>query len=185
MSPDRRRQNLLLAALAVTVAGAVAYELWPVPETAGGVPRAAVRGTAAKAAAPTTTLTAPNVHLQALRAGTPPPETPLARDLFRFKEKAPPPMRREPAATAPPITSPPPPPPPSGPPPIQMRFIGLVEATQQAQKIAILSDGRGVYQGREGDIIEGRYRILRIGVESVDMAYVDGRGRQTIRLSGS
>ena len=66
-----------------------------------------------------------------------------------------------------------------------MRFIGLVEAPQQAQKIAVLSDGRGIYQGREGDIIEGRYRILRIGVESVDMAYVDGRGRQTIRLSGS
>lgn len=66
-----------------------------------------------------------------------------------------------------------------------MRFIGLVEAPQQAQKIAILSDGRGIYQGREGDIIEGRYRILRIGVESLDMAYVDGGGRQTIRLSGS
>jgi len=183
MSPERRRQNLLLGALAVTVVGAVAYELWPASE-AGGVPRAAVRGATARAAAPAATLTAPNVHLQALRAGTPPPETPLARDLFRFKEKAPPP-RREPATTAPPVTSPPPPPPPSGPPPIQMRFIGLVEATQQAQKIAILSDGRGVYQGREGDIIEGRYRILRIGVESVDMAYVDGRGRQTIRLSGS
>lgn len=66
-----------------------------------------------------------------------------------------------------------------------MRFIGLVEAPEQAQKIAILSDGRGVYQGREGDIIEGRYRILKIGVESIEMAYVDGRGRQTIRLTGS
>lgn len=182
MPPERRRLTVLLGALAVTVVGAVTYQLWPAADTANA-PRAAVRG-AARAATPAATLTAPNVHLQALRAGTPPPETPLARDLFRFKEKAPPP-RRETVATAPPVTSPPPPPPPSGPPPIQMRFIGLVEATQQAQKIAILSDGRGIYQGREGDIIEGRYRILRIGVESVEMAYVDGRGRQTIRLSGS
>jgi hypothetical protein len=129
-------------------------------------------------------VTAPDVHLQDLRTGTPSPETPLARDLFRFKPKAPPPRAPQPAVTEP-VTSPLPPPPPAGPPAIPMRFIGVVEATQQAQKIAILSDGRGIYQGREGDIIEGRYRILRIGVESVDMAYLDGRGRQTIRLSGS
>lgn len=66
-----------------------------------------------------------------------------------------------------------------------MRFIGLLEATEHAEKIAVLTDGRGIYHGREGDIIEGRYRILKIGVESVDVAYLDGRGRQTIRLSGS
>ena len=50
--------------------------------------------------------------------------------------------------------------------------------------VAVLSDNRGVYYGREGDAIEGRYRILRIGVESVDLAYLDGRGRQTIRFTG-
>jgi len=31
----------------------------------------------------------------------------------------------------------------------------------------------------------GQYRILRISAESIEMAYLDGRGRQTIRLSGS
>jgi len=48
----------------------------------------------------------------------------------------------------------------------------------------VLSDARGVYYGHEGEIVEGRYRILRIGVESIDLAYVDGRGRQTIRQTG-
>ena len=38
--------------------------------------------------------------------------------------------------------------------------------------------------GKEGDIIDGRYRILKIGTESIEMAYLDGRGRQTIRLTG-
>jgi hypothetical protein len=38
--------------------------------------------------------------------------------------------------------------------------------------------------GREGDIIEGRFRVLRVGVDSIELAYADGRGRQTIRLSG-
>jgi hypothetical protein len=67
-----------------------------------------------------------------------------------------------------------------------LKFIGLVEAPESDARIAILSDGRGapVY-GREGDTILGRYRILHIGTESVEMAYLDGRGRQTIRLSGS
>ena len=74
------------------------------------------------------------------------------------------------------------PPPPPSVPPIALKFIGIVEATEHSQTIAVLSDGRGVYHGREGDIIEGRYRILRIGAESIEMAYVDGRGRQTIRL---
>ena len=50
----------------------------------------------------------------------------------------------------------------------------------------MLSDGRNPpFQGEEGDIIEGRYRILKIGVESIELAYLDGRGRQTIRLTGS
>jgi hypothetical protein len=65
-----------------------------------------------------------------------------------------------------------------------LKFIGIVEAPGQALKIAVLSDGRNVFYGREGDIIEGRYRILRIGAESLEIAYADGRGRQTIRLTG-
>ena len=58
----------------------------------------------------------------------------------------------------------------------------MVQATAQSQTYAVLRDDRGVYHGREGDIIEGRYRILRIGQESIELAYVDGQGRQTIRL---
>jgi len=74
---------------------------------------------------------------------------------------------------------------PAPPPPIALKFIGTVETPgQSAKKIAVLSDGRNVFHGREGDIIEGRFRILRIGAESIEMAYLDGRGRQTIRLTG-
>ena len=73
----------------------------------------------------------------------------------------------------------------AGPPPIPLRFIGIVDETRRHLKLAVLSDGRNVFYGREGDIIEGRYRILRIGVESIEMTYVDGRGQQTIRLTGS
>ena len=74
---------------------------------------------------------------------------------------------------------------PPPPPPIALKFIGLVEQAPSRLKLAVLSDGRNVFYGKEGDTIEGRYRIERIGAESIDMAYIDGRGRQTLRLSGS
>ena len=78
----------------------------------------------------------------------------------------------------------PPPPPPL--PPIPLKFIGIVEAPTHGEKIAVLSDGRNApFYGTEGAIIEGRYRILKIGAESIELAYADGRGRQTIRLTGS
>ena len=113
------------------------------------------------------------------------------RDPFRFQARqaaprpapaAPPPetSTSRPVIAGPPVPAGPPPVP-----PIALRFIGLVEAPTQAGRVAILSDGRGnVVYGREGDTIEGRYRLLRVGADAVELAYVDGRGRQTVRLAG-
>ena len=93
------------------------------------------------------------------------------------------PVTRRPAAPAPaPVLLPPGPPPL---PPIPFKFIGLVEGTTGTTRIAVLSDSKGlVVHGSEGTIIDGRFRILSIGAESIDIAYADGRGRQTLRLSG-
>jgi hypothetical protein len=181
MLPERRRLYVLLGVLALTILAAV-VRFWPGSAAPGGA-RTAARANA-RAAGPTS-VTAPDVQLQALSEERPKPVEESRRDLFRFKPKAPPPRPQQPAASVAAPSAPTGPPPPAALPPITMRFIGLVEAPEHAQKIAILSDGRGVYKGSEGDIIEGRYRILRIGVESIEMAYLDGRGRQTIRLSGS
>jgi hypothetical protein len=71
---------------------------------------------------------------------------------------------------------------PPPPPPIPLKFIGVV--TQGDRRVAVLSDGKSPVSGTEGAIILGQYRILKIGTESIEMAYVDGRGRQTIRLTG-
>ena len=68
--------------------------------------------------------------------------------------------RRRPAPTGPPTPAPPP--------PIALRFIGFVE--KNGKKLAMLSDSMGRPEsGGEGDIIQGRYRILKIGVESVEV----------------
>ena len=88
-------------------------------------------------------------------------------------------------AAGPPVVVAPPPVPqgPPPPPPIALKYIGVLETAQG--RVAVFRDtGGDIVNGKEGDIIDGRYRLLKIGVESADLAYVDGRGRQTIRLSG-
>jgi hypothetical protein len=140
------------------------------------------RGGTGRAGQPLTS--APDVHLRALDDDRPKPVS-GDRNLFRFKPKAPPPGLAAPpppvVRTVPSVPTGPPPLP-----PIPLKFIGIVEASGQATRIAALVDPMGnTFHGREGDVVLGQYRILKIGVESIEMAYLDGRGRQTIRLSGS
>ena len=58
----------------------------------------------------------------------------------------------------------------------------------QGRKVAIFvnTDGQGhaAMHAAEGEIVLGQYRVVKIGVESVTMEYLDGRGRQTIPMRG-
>ncbi len=67
------------------------------------------------------------------------------------------------------------------PPPMDLKVIGIVQSPGKP-KIAVFNDGIGLYSGTEGQIVLGRYRILWIGEESVELAHADGRGRYTLRL---
>ena len=186
MGTERRRQLLLGGLVVVLIV--VIVKVWPSATSTVLTPASNRTG---GASAPRQQQTAapgpPAVHLDALNGERPKPEA-TERNLFRFKPKAPPPPPPAPVQPVQPATpvvpAGPPPPPPLA--PITLKFIGVMEAPSQGEKIAILSDGRNApFYGKEGAIIEGRYRILKIGVESVELAYLDGRGRQTIRLTGS
>jgi hypothetical protein len=186
MAAERGRQ-LLLGGLAVVLI-VVIVKMWPGTSAAPPPASGKSGSTSASRQPPAAATPAPSaVHLDALAGERPKPET-GERNLFRFKPKAappPPPAPVRPVQPAlPAAPAGPPPPPPLA--PITLKFIGVVEALASGEKIAILSDGRNApFYGKEGAIIEGRYRILKIGVESVELAYADGRGRQTIRLTGS
>jgi hypothetical protein len=111
----------------------------------------------------------------------------MSRNPFRFGEPPPPPPpppRPQVIAPPPQPVTPPPPPPPVGPPPIPLKFIGVMQLPN-GQKRAALTDGRATLSGGEGDVIDGRYRIVKIGIESIVMEYLDGKGRQTIPLRGT
>jgi len=184
MAPEQRRQAIL-AVLAIILAG-VAIWLWngTSPTTAESQSASNVRSPA-RAKQPATGLAAPVVRLDTLESPKPEPGS-KDRNPFRFKPKAAPPPPPVPVAPPRPVVSQPPPSTANGVPPITLKFIGMWELSEQKRKIAMLTDGKGgvpIY-GEEGDVVEGRYKILRIGLESIELAYLDGRGRQTIRLSG-
>lgn len=176
----KRRKEILLGAL-LAVLALVVYRLTaaPAPSSRPSAPsnqRASAQG---RRAAPAE---APDVHLEALDDDRPSPGE-AERNVFRFKPKPPPPPPRPvtPVVTAPIAPGPPPGPPP--PPPITLKFIGVLE--QGGRKVATLTDGLGPPMfAVEGGTVAGRYRVLRIGVESIELSYLDGRGRQTIRLTG-
>jgi hypothetical protein len=182
------RTRGLTLLLVLVIGSAVGYWLWP-----SGAP-----GTSARGAAPASGGrdgktgqgdAVADIRLELLqreRGELQPPD----RNPFRFERRASAAAaasaqsqvaRR--AAPAPVVPTEPLPPPP--PPPIPLRFIGFLQPRDAAGRVAVLSDGRGnVFNGKEGDVIEGRYRLLRVGNDSADLIYLDGRGRQTIRLSG-
>ena len=124
------------------------------------------------------------VHLKALNEARPEAES-SERNPFRFYVKPPPPPPPPPKTekVAPPPVEPIVPPGPPPPPPITLKYIGLLDVGG-GEKVAVFSDCRSTMRGKEGDILAGQYRLVKIGTESVVMEYVDGRGRQTIRQSG-
>ena len=128
-----------------------------------------------------------DVRLEALSRARPGPgET--ERDPFRFKPKPAPPAPR-PVAKLPETaesTGPPQPPPPPAPPPITVKFIGTL-ALQDGTTVAILTDctvGRMSVRAREGEIILGQYRLVKVGLTSVVVEHLDGRGRTTLPKTG-
>jgi len=180
------RQLLVLAAVGVALV-VVVLARREGDSPAGSRPAPSNPARANAPAAQTTPVA--DVKLELLKTAPSELEQPT-RNPFQFKPKAPPPPPPRPGGlTGPrpvPVPVPVMPPVPQGPPPpapIALKYIGVLETAQG--RVAVFRDlGGDIVNGKEGDIIDGRYRLLKIGVESADLAYVDGRGRQTIRLSG-
>ena len=180
------RTRGLTLVLVLLIGGTVGYWSWPSMGPLAGASRSAPGGGAQGAQAKAGDGVA-EINLKLLdreRGELSAPD----RNPFRFERRASaaPPARavskRPPAPVEVVPTGPLPPPPP---PPIPLRFIGYLQPSDAPGRVAVLSDGRGnVFNGKEGDVIEGRYRLLRVGDNSADLIYLDGRGRQTIRLSG-
>jgi hypothetical protein len=192
MDPERpatsagggRPRSLLLILLALAAAAFFVLRT----EAPMGPPRpTAAPGTTARPGAETPIDPAQlDVHLEALAAERPGPGT-TARNPFRFEARAQAPQEafRSPAQESlPPVDGVPPA---SMPPsrPITVRFFGVMET--RGDMFAIFVDctaGRRTSYAREGEIVDGRYRLVKIGRESVVIEHLDATGRTTLAQNG-
>ena len=63
-----------------------------------------------------------------------------------------------------------------------LRVIGVVEAPPPAGRVAVVSDGAGVYHGRVGEVVAGRYRVVAVDGSEVAVEVLPGRERRRLRF---
>jgi hypothetical protein len=82
----------------------------------------------------------------------------------------------------------PPPPKPPAPevkpvaPPIPLKFYGFATAFRQGGKRAFFLDGDQILVASEGELVKKRYRVVRVGVNSVVMEDIQFKAEQTLPL---
>jgi hypothetical protein len=70
-------------------------------------------------------------------------------------------------------------------PPLNLKYIGSVENKAGVKVAVLLTDRREVLTGQAGQVVANRYRIARIGLESVDLEDVGSGQSRRIPLKGN
>jgi hypothetical protein len=112
-------------------------------------------------------------HRSVFEFGQPPAPPPTKEELNK-KPPVPDPM----LAARPPAAPPGPPPPP----PIPLKFFGYVSPASAGSKRAFFLEGDDVHVVNEGDLVKRRYKIVRIGVNSVVVEDTQFKNQQTLPL---
>lgn len=81
-----------------------------------------------------------------------------------------------------PPPAPPPPPTAPPPPPITLKYYGYSSARADNRKHAFFLDGDDILVAAEGETVKKRYRVVRIGVNSVVMEDTQFKHEQTLPL---
>jgi len=191
-TPAQQRRQFITLGLVVVI-GVFLYFWFPWAPAVPGppAPTAEVRGAASNtpAAAPRGAAASDGLpeplKLSELQAVS--EETQGARDPFGFGVPPKPPPPPPAPVVIKPTPTPGPPPPPPGPPPrpaIPVKFLGVAEDPSRPGKLVSLSLNGAAVLAREGDVVDGKYRLVRVGLDSIVMAYLDGQGQQTMKLGG-
>ena len=102
-----------------------------------------------------------------------------SRNIFQFYTPPPPEPVAAPVADTPSSLQPPPAPAASD---MPLKFYGVASRPGTAEKKAFLTDGEEIYIGEEGDLIAKRYKIIRIGVNSIELEDNRDKRRQQLPL---
>jgi hypothetical protein len=171
-----KRTRWLLATLVAVLLVALALQLDRGGEAVG--PSAGARS--ASRAPRETPLPTEIVQVEVDRLEPPSGTFQPGRDIFRYGPKEPPPSQRpaEPqVAEATPTPAPPPKEPakvePTGPrPPSAGHLKYLGRFGPEARPIAVLVSGQEIYNARSGEVVEDKFVVEKIGLESLDLGYV-------------
>ena len=70
-------------------------------------------------------------------------------------------------------------------PPLNLKYMGSVESKAGVKVAVLLTDRKEVLTGQAGQVVANRYRIARIGLESVDLEDVGSGQARRIPLKGN
>lgn len=115
------------------------------------------------------------------------------RNLFEFGSAPPPPAPKvvdqaklEPKIIPGPVPPPPPvvttPPPKPQAPPIPLKFYGYISSPRGGERRGFFLDGDDILVASEGETIKKRYKVVRIGLNSVEMEDLQFSQTQNLRL---
>jgi hypothetical protein len=171
------------------------YEFWPTspaaapspaaqPASATAVAKPGVRRTASGKGAPAAEPRLdPTLDLDLLRQSEEIKYAGNGRNIFVAGSMPIEPPRRNgtaiPGEDGTPIRPIPPPPPP---PPITLKFFGFANRTGEPKKV-FLSQGEDIFIAAEGDIVDRRYRVLRISPTAVEVEDIVNNNRQSLPLT--
>src|SRR5262245_54024835 len=155
-----KREKVLLGAVAGAGLVALVVYLRPGRPVASGTPTSP-RSVPAESQVPRIALG---------RVGEPRGEAAVGRrDVFDFGKPPTPPPPPPPPPTVAAMPTPPPEPTPTPLPPLTVKYMGSLEAKKGIKVAFFLTDKREVLQGQVGDTVMNRFRVVKIGLESVDI----------------
>jgi hypothetical protein len=172
------------AAGAVAALGlAAAFYFW----ARGGTPSTASADGAARGAAGPVAIEPDLPRIDLARLESPKSRSGAGRrDLFDFGVPPAPPPTPPPVIVATPVGPPLPPPPPTPTPlpPLTVRYVGAIEDKRGLKVAVFLTDKEEVLTGQAGQLVGNRFRIVRIGLESVDIQEVGSDQTRRVPLGG-
>ncbi|MCI0354350.1 MAG: hypothetical protein L0099_04810 [Acidobacteria bacterium] len=186
LGTENRRAVVVAGVLAIVAVFTVARWLTaPEPEVASKATASAGTtkgGRAGRPAPPTLMATLdPTLRLDQLRASEDVKYEGKGRNIFRAgSEPAPTIAKVEPTKDTTPAGPQQPPPPP----PINLKFYGFASKPGEPKQV-FLSQGEDVFIAAEGDIVNRRYKVVRIGATSVEVEDLQYNHRQTLPLTQS
>jgi len=166
------RTFLFSSAPATTVSAAAQTSVPAQPEAANQIGR-----TRGKNAAPLD----PTLQVDLLKNSEGAEYKGSGRNIFEA-QAAPPPIPKPKITVIADNNKPSEPPPAPPPPPIPLKFFGFANRPGQPKTI-FLANGEDVFIGKEGDIVNRRYKIVHISPSQVEIEDVLNNNRQTIPLT--